>query len=477
MSTSLIGQPAPDFELNAVRFDDHAERQVTLAAHTGRWLILLFYPRDFSIVCPSELTAFSARMDQFRSRGCDLLAVSVDSIRDHLRWFNVPPREGGIGPLQFPLASDPEGKASQSYGVWMEVSRCSARALFIIDPAGILQYSVAHNASVGRNVDETLRVLDALQSGGMCPASWTSADGTINVEELLQPGRVLGNFRLDSQLGAGAFGRVFAADDLLLQRRVAIKVVGRKASTARENVLAEARSAARLHHRNICTIFTVDFVDSVPLIVMELIDGQPLSRCNFSTLNKSTRWNILQGMTQGLAAAHVQGVIHGDLKPANIMITCDGEAKLLDFGLSRQRVISPARASLGQQPDASALTMEETVIGAAVPDIADPPSPGLTGTLAYMSPELTYGQPASPQSDLFAFGLIVVLLLTDQLPVKLNGISEVLAQIRNGDVRRAAVAAVPERWKELVEALLADRPEDRPSLSQVQQFLQHHPEL
>jgi alkyl hydroperoxide reductase subunit AhpC/predicted Ser/Thr protein kinase len=474
MLTSLIGQSAPHFDLNAVSFDDPAVRQVSLSAFAGQWLLLLFYPRDFSFVCPTELTAFSAHLDDFRSRRCAILALSVDSVDDHRRWFETPIRSGGIGPLQFPLAADPNGAVSRAYGVWMEDSGCSARGLFIIDPEGVLQYSVAHNTSVGRSVEETLRVLDALQSGGLCPASWTAADGTIDVEEQLQPGRVLGNFRIVEQLGVGAFGSVFAADDLSLDRRVAIKIIGRKASTARDQVLAEAGAAAKLHHKNICTVFSVDSVETVPVIVMEFIDGQPLSNCDLAAFDADARRHIALGIAEGLAEAQAHGVVHGDLKPANIMVSRAGDAKLLDFGLSRRDGAPNPVESHAQRDVVHDPHLEDTVIG-GVPLDAEVKQPvGLTGTPAYMSPELTWGLPASFQSDVFAFGLILVQLLTGRVPARPMGLTEVLEQTRSGAIRRAASETVPPAFRDFVNAVLADRPEDRPAMAEVIELLRDH---
>ena len=176
--------------------------------------MLMFYPRDFTFVCPTELTAFSARRPDFDKRDCALFGVSTDSIELHREWLATPPANGGVGSLQFPLMSDPEGTAARAYGVWIERQQVSARGLFLIDPAGILQYAVVHSLNVGRNPNEVLRVLDALQTGGLCPASWTLADGTIDAEKALRAGTVLGSYRIREKLGSGTFGTVFAAWDL-----------------------------------------------------------------------------------------------------------------------------------------------------------------------------------------------------------------------------------------------------------------------
>ena len=183
---TLVGQPAPLFDLQAVSAKSDETLQASTQRYAGRWLVLLFYPRDFSFVCPTELTAFSARVSEFEKRGCHILGVSVDSIALHREWLETSPSDGGLGALQYPLASDPDGHLAKQFGIWVDDKQVSARGLFIIDPEGILQYSVVHNLSVGRSTDEVLRVLDALQTGGLCPASWTTADGTLDPGSALQ---------------------------------------------------------------------------------------------------------------------------------------------------------------------------------------------------------------------------------------------------------------------------------------------------
>ena len=277
MSTVSIGKAAPDFELQCVSTDDDCARSVSLHHYRGRWLMLFFYPRDFSFVCPTELTTFSARIEDFQHRECEILGLSVDSSDLHLEWLSTPASEGGLGPLQFPLGSDPDGTVAKAYGVWVPEKQVSTRGMFLIDPEGVLQYAVVHNLSVGRTPDEVLRVLDALRTGGLCPASWTSADGTIDLEGALEPGRILGHYRIRKRLGGGAFGSVFAAWDLRLERMVALKVLRSNLFESREATLSEARAAARLNHPYVCSVYAVDEEDGLPTIVMEYLDGQPLS--------------------------------------------------------------------------------------------------------------------------------------------------------------------------------------------------------
>ena len=278
MLVARVGEAAPEFALTCVSATDRDSRFVRLSDYSGHWLMLIFYPRDFTFVCPTELTAFSARHADFGERDCRLLGISADSIELHREWLTTPPEDGGLGPIQFPLVSDPAGTAARAYGIWVNEKEVSTRGLFIIDPAGILQYAVVHNLNVGRNPDEVLRVLNALQTGKLCPASWTSADGTIDPERALQQGTILGHYRIRAKLGDGTFGVVFAAWDLRLERMVALKVLKRSIFESREAVLTESRTVAKLNHPHICAVYTVEEEDGLSVIAMEYVDGQPLSQ-------------------------------------------------------------------------------------------------------------------------------------------------------------------------------------------------------
>src|SRR5262249_36478778 len=135
--TATVGQRAPDFSLDCTRGTESSRRTVTLADYQNRWLILVFYPRDFSLVCPGELTALSARIKEFHRRGCDMLAVSTDSLETHEKWLATPRSLGGLGELHFPLASDADGAVSRGFGVYLERQHAALRGLFIIDPNGV----------------------------------------------------------------------------------------------------------------------------------------------------------------------------------------------------------------------------------------------------------------------------------------------------------------------------------------------------
>src|SRR6266851_5404837 len=145
--TATVGKRAPDFDLAATQGPESTRRRFTLADFRDRWLIIVFYPRDFSLVCPTELTALSARMDEFRRRGCGILGVSTDPVESHERWIATPRMQGGLGEIHFPLTSDLDGAVSRAYGVYLEQQHIALRGLFIIDPNGVLQYQAVPNLS------------------------------------------------------------------------------------------------------------------------------------------------------------------------------------------------------------------------------------------------------------------------------------------------------------------------------------------
>ena len=175
-----VGQPAPDFTAPAA-FPDEAPdsplQTVRLADYAGRWLVFFWYPLDFTFVCPTEITALSDRLDEFADLDTDILGASTDSVYSHRAWMQMPRERQGIAGLRFPLLSDKTCKIARDYGVLLEDEGVALRGLFVIDPDGVIQYSVMHNLNVGRSVDETLRVLEAIQSGGLCGSDWKPGQG------------------------------------------------------------------------------------------------------------------------------------------------------------------------------------------------------------------------------------------------------------------------------------------------------------
>jgi alkyl hydroperoxide reductase subunit AhpC len=184
MPTAKVGEPAPDFTMPVVRTGDTAKtlgQKVSLADYSGKWLILFFYPLDFTFVCPTEITALSDRSDEFTEEGAEILGVSTDSVYSHLAWMNTPRTEHGLGEIAFPLASDKNRSVARDYGVLIEEQGIALRGLFIIDPNGVLQYSVINSLNIGRSTDETMRVLQALQTGGLCPSDWKPGQKLLEV--------------------------------------------------------------------------------------------------------------------------------------------------------------------------------------------------------------------------------------------------------------------------------------------------------
>ena len=172
---NLITKEAPDFCAQTVMADNSIS-DLTLSSYQGKHVVLFFYPLDFTFVCPSEILAFNKAVDEFKKRNCEIIGVSVDSQFTHLAWKNTPVEQGGIGSVKFPLVADLNKSISQSYGVLLPDEGVSLRGLFLIDKAGIIRHAVVNDLPLGRNVDEALRMVDALQffeaHGEVCPANW-----------------------------------------------------------------------------------------------------------------------------------------------------------------------------------------------------------------------------------------------------------------------------------------------------------------
>ncbi|MCD7452892.1 myb-like DNA-binding protein bas1 [Datura stramonium] len=176
----LVGNKAPDFEAEAV-FDQEFIK-VKLSEYIGKkYVILFFYPLDFTFVCPTEITAFSDRYEEFQKVNTEILGVSVDSVFSHLAWVQTDRKSGGLGDLKYPLISDVTKSISKSYNVLIPDQGIALRGLFIIDKEGVIQHSTINNLAIGRSVDETLRTLQALQyvqdnPDEVCPAGWKPGD-------------------------------------------------------------------------------------------------------------------------------------------------------------------------------------------------------------------------------------------------------------------------------------------------------------
>lgn len=180
MTCCLVTKPAPDFTASAVMPDNSIKDDFTLSSYKGKnYVVLFFYPLDFTFVCPSEIIAFDKKVDEFKKKGAELVGVSVDSKFCHFAWKATPPNKGGIGNIRYPLVSDLNKKISADYGVLLDCG-ISLRGLFLIDKQGIVQHALVNNLPLGRNVDEAIRLLDALQfheeHGEVCPANWKKGE-------------------------------------------------------------------------------------------------------------------------------------------------------------------------------------------------------------------------------------------------------------------------------------------------------------
>ena len=181
LTLAKVGQAAPDFDMPSTKNMETLAENVKLSDYAGKWLILMFYPLDFTFVCPTELTAFSDRIEELNGIGAEVIGISTDSVHSHRAWIKTPRDQNGVADMKYPLASDIGGKLARQYNILVEEEGIALRGLFIIDPNGVLKYSVVHDLNIGRSVDETLRVLQGLQTGGLCAADWTPGQQNLKV--------------------------------------------------------------------------------------------------------------------------------------------------------------------------------------------------------------------------------------------------------------------------------------------------------
>ena len=177
-----VGKPAPDFHTVAYDRtkdgdDDAMFPTVGLSDYRGKWVCLFFYPRDFTFVCPTEITAFNQNLDEFEDRDCVVLTASTDSEYSHKGWCDS---HGDLKDMKFPMLADTSQKMARDYGVLDDEAGLANRGIYLIDPNGVVRWMAVHDLSVGRNVDEVLRVLDALQTDKLCACNWKPGEGTLN---------------------------------------------------------------------------------------------------------------------------------------------------------------------------------------------------------------------------------------------------------------------------------------------------------
>ncbi len=173
----LTGKKAPDFHIQAVSGDGEQFLELSLDSYRGHWLVLFFYPMDFTFVCPTEITSFSQELAAFEQADAKILGVSTDSVYCHQAWIR-----SGLGAISYPLGADKTMSMSADYGVLLEDEGIALRGLFLIDPEQTVRYSVIHDNNIGRNTAEVLRVLTALQTGSLCGANWTIGSAPLQTE-------------------------------------------------------------------------------------------------------------------------------------------------------------------------------------------------------------------------------------------------------------------------------------------------------
>jgi peroxiredoxin (alkyl hydroperoxide reductase subunit C) len=183
--SKLIGKNAPDFTAPAVLPDNTIDPEFKLSSLQGKYVVLFFYPLDFTFVCPTEIIAFDKKLAEFKELGAEVVGVSVDSQFTHLAWKNTPVDQGGIGNVQYPLVADLTKHIAREYGVLFKDAGVAFRGTFLIDQEGVVKHAVVNDLPLGRNIDEALRMVKALQHleqhGEVCPANWDEG------EDAMQP--------------------------------------------------------------------------------------------------------------------------------------------------------------------------------------------------------------------------------------------------------------------------------------------------
>jgi alkyl hydroperoxide reductase subunit AhpC len=175
-----VQTPAPQFKAEAVM--DKQFKEISLDDYKGKWVVLFFYPLDFTFVCPTEITAFSDKVADFKKLGAEVIGCSVDSKFSHLAWVETPRNKGGLGDIAYPLVADITKQIGEDYDVLLPAG-ITLRGLYIIGPEGNIRYKLVHDLGTGRSVDEVLRVLEAIQTtdktGEVCPAGWHAGSDTM----------------------------------------------------------------------------------------------------------------------------------------------------------------------------------------------------------------------------------------------------------------------------------------------------------
>tara|TARA_A100001011_G_C14134827_1_gene767070 strand:- start:157 stop:762 length:606 start_codon:yes stop_codon:yes gene_type:complete len=196
----LVGKKAANFKASAVIDGNKIVDDFQLESFNGKYVVLFFYPLDFTFVCPTELHAFQEKLSEFKDRGAEVIGCSVDSKFSHFAWLNTPVEKGGIKGVTYPLVADINKTIATEYDVLVEGEGIAYRGLFIIDPNGVVRHQLVNDLPLGRNVDEALRLIDAIQfyeeNGEVCPANWSKGKKSMKansegLEEFFQDFKVI----------------------------------------------------------------------------------------------------------------------------------------------------------------------------------------------------------------------------------------------------------------------------------------------
>ena len=170
-----VARPAPSFKTQALVGREF--KNISLEDYRGKWVLLMFYPMDFTFVCPTELVGLNDKHGDFQDRDCVVLGASTDTVYSHLGWVNADAR---LGALKYPILADVTKSIARSYGVLLEDQGIALRGTFLIDPNGVLRWANVNDLSAGRSVEEMIRVLDALQTDKLCPCNWKAGEATLS---------------------------------------------------------------------------------------------------------------------------------------------------------------------------------------------------------------------------------------------------------------------------------------------------------
>lgn len=451
LSSTLVGRIAPDFEIFCTCNAGETRCKFKLSDYRGRWLVLVFYPQDFSLICPTELTAFNNKYEEFSKANADILAISTDTMESHDRWVKTPIEHGGISALNFPLGSDVDFRVSKLYHVFGDTQKLALRGVFIIDPNSVIQYQSIHNLNVGRRIEEILRILNALQTGGLCAENWSPGDSAINCAVELKPGMVIANYSIEEVVGRGGFATVYKAYDRLLERNVALKIL-RLSNKQQTSVTNEAKLSAALSHPNICTVFHIEDSEGFPIIVMEYLPGKTLKEhLTEGPLSSFKAAKIGSKVASGLDAAHNKKIVHGDLKPSNIILTDNDKVKIVDFGLSQRSQLNGDNSA--------------TITGDGLKRGT------LMGTPSYMSPEQTRGEFPTFESDIFSFGLLITEMLIGKNVISGKNVLNILNQIQKIEPQKVAQELPNEFRPMIIRMLQPDKHKRKITMNQIKVIL------